>query len=265
MLLEIKNIFSISIIEVVDILIVAIIIYQMYRLLKGTTAIKMLFGIVSIFFIWKIVDLFHMTMLSKVLDQFINVGVIALIIVFQPEIRKFLFMLGTPNYIQKKGINFFKFIKQEENKLDVDCLIKACIKMSKFYTGALIVLTRENSLDEYAVTGEEIDAKMSEELIENIFFKNSPLHDGALIILHHRIEAARCILPVAKDIEISSDLGLRHRSAIGSTSMTDALAIVVSEQTGQISLCQNGQIVRDISPTVLKQLLTEAMTNIKTI
>jgi DNA integrity scanning protein DisA with diadenylate cyclase activity len=135
--------------------------------------------------------------------------------------------------------------------------------MSASRTGALILIARETPLQEFLKTGERIDAMVSRELIENIFFKNSPLHDGALIILNHRLEAARCILPVSKDIDISSDLGLRHRSAIGSTAMTDAVAIVVSEQTGHISLCQSGQIIRDISPIVLKQLLTEAMTNVK--
>ena len=131
--------------------------------------------------------------------------------------------------------------------------------MASSKTGALIIVARTTPLYDYLETGEKIDSLISRELLENIFFKNSPLHDGAVIIKNHRIAAARCILPVSKEENLSSDLGLRHRSAIGSTLLTDALAIVVSEQTGQISLCQQGKITRDISPTVLTQLLQEAL------
>jgi uncharacterized protein (TIGR00159 family) len=249
--------------DLIDIIIVAILLYQFYRLLRGTSAMRIFWGIAIIFLLWRIVTLFHLTMLSKIMSQFISVGVIAMIVVFQPEIRSFLFFLGNTQFFRFLSGKLSRKLNKEEFEGEIDSVVRACKRMSASHTGALILMARETPLQEYLKTGERIDAVVSRELIENIFFKNSPLHDGALIILNHRLEAARCILPVSKDISVPGDLGLRHRSAIGATSMTDAIAIVVSEQTGQISLCQNSQITRDISPIVLKQLLIEAMTNVK--
>ncbi|MDR1346765.1 MAG: diadenylate cyclase CdaA [Bacteroidales bacterium] len=255
------NFLKFGLIDLIDIIVVAILLYQFYRLLRGTAAVRIFWGIAVIYLIWKIVTLLHLTMLSKIMSQFISVGVIALIVVFQPEIRSFLFFLGNTRFFRFMSGKLSRKVNQEEFESEIDSVVRACKRMSASRTGALILMARETPLQEYLKTGERIDALVSRELIENIFFKNSPLHDGALIICNHRLEAARCILPVSKDSKISGDLGLRHRSAIGSTATTDAIAIVVSEQTGQISLCQEGQIIRDISPTVLKQLLAETMTN----
>ena len=245
--------------DAVDILLVAILMYWLYKLLRGTGAVKIFFSIFLIFLIWMIARYFHLTMFSDILGKLFSVGLVALIVVYQPEIRKFL------TYIA--NTHFTKFIEKRRNKdlsaedyaEDIDSIVRACKRMASSKTGALIIIARATPLYDYLQTGEKIDSLISRELIENIFFKNSPLHDGAVIIKDHRIAAARCILPVSKAEDLPTDLGLRHRSAIGSTQFTDALAMVVSEQTGQISLCQQGQITRDISPTVLTQMLKEAL------
>ncbi len=245
--------------DAIDILLIAILLYALYRLLRGTGAVKIFFGIFIVFIIWTVARYFHLTMFADVLGKIFSVGLIALIVIYQPEIRKFLTFIG--------NTRFTKFIENRRNKQlssedyaeDIDSIVRACKRMANSKTGALIVVARATPLYDYLETGEKIDALISRELLENIFFKNSPLHDGAVIIKNHRIAAARCILPVSKDDSLPTDLGLRHRSAIGSTQLTDALAIVVSEQTGQISLCQQGELTRDISPTVLTQMLQEAL------
>jgi len=245
--------------DAVDILLVAILMYWLYRLLRGTGAVKVFFGIFIVFIIWTVARYFHLTMFADILGKIFSVGLVALIVIYQPEIRKFLTYIG--------NTRFTKFIENRRNKQlsaedyaeDIDSIVRACKRMASSKTGALIVVARTTPLYDYLQTGEKIDSLISRELLENIFFKNSPLHDGAVIIKDHRIAAARCILPVSKEDDLPTDLGLRHRSAIGSTQFTDALAIVVSEQTGQISLCEQGKLTRDISPTVLNQMLQEAM------
>lgn len=245
--------------DAVDILLVAILMYWLYRLLRGTGAVKVFFAIFIVFIIWTVARYFHLTMFADILGKLFSVGLVALIVIYQPEIRKFLTYIG--------NTHFTKFIEKRRNKNlsaedyaeDIDSIVRACKRMASSKTGALIIIARATPLYDYLQTGEKIDSLISRELLENIFFKNSPLHDGAVIIKEHRIAAARCILPVSKDENLPTDLGLRHRSAIGSTQFTDALAIVVSEQTGQISLCEQGKITRDISPTVLNQMLQEAL------
>ena len=251
------NFIQFRITDLIDILLVAFILYELYYLLKGTTALKIFWGIALVFLAFLASSLLHFTLFSKIIGQVISVGVIALIVVFQPEIRSFLLYIGNRHFF--KVLNG-KFIRKDDPRQfveDIDAIVRASKRMASSQTGALIVITKNAPLEDAISTGEEIDARISRELIENIFFKNSPLHDGAIIIKEHRITAARCILPVSKSDNISSDLGLRHRSAVGITSLTDALAIVVSEQTGAISLCKEGVISRDISPIVLKQMLTD--------
>lgn len=245
--------------DIIDILLLTVILYQMYRLLKGTAAVRLLWTIIILCLLWKLFGALHLNMMSALLGQFISVGVLAVIVVFQPEIRKFMLLLGNTHYIQ-----WFsgRFRKQETSLLtteEINTLIRACRRMSNSKTGALIVIERDTPLDEIIDTGDKLDALISRELIENIFFKNSPLHDGALIIKKHRIIAARCILPVSNREDISPDLGLRHRSAIGVTTLTDALAIVVSEQTGNLSLCRKADIIHDISPLVLEKTLNDIL------
>lgn len=257
MFLFIFDFIKIKAIDIVDILLVAVLVYQLYRLLKGTAAMKIFLGIISVFFMWKAVDLLEMELLSEILNQFISVGVIALLVVFQPEIRKFLLMLGTPNFIKKRKFLFWNIFDQERDNLNIDSIVEACRKMSTNLTGALIVIARENDLSEYIDTGEIIDAKVSTELIENIFYKNSPLHDGAMIIINSRIKAARCILPISANPNLPPELGLRHRSALGLAEQNDAISIIVSEQTGYVSICMDGNLKRNLKPSQLKSILLQ--------
>ena len=255
---------SFGIADVIDILIFAVILYQLFILLRGTAAIRIFWTIVILFLAWKLLSAAHLNLVSAILGQVISVGVIALIVVFQPEIRKFLLLLGNTRLIKLFSGRFHK--KQgsfQVNDAEINLVVRACRRMSDSKTGALIVFEKDTPLDETIATGERLDAVISRELIENIFFKNSPLHDGALIIKHHRIMAARCILPVSDREDISPDLGLRHRSVIGATVLSDAIVVVVSEQTGKISLCQKGNITVGISPVVLETMLKGIFLNEK--
>ncbi len=250
---------KLSLLDTIDILLVAYLFYELYKLIKGTAAINIFIGIIAIYLMWKLVRALEMALLSEILGQFISVGVIALIVVFQPEIRRFLLLLGTPRFIQNKPkrFMFWKINMINENLLSIDPILQACQRMSISRTGALIVIARKNELQTFVNTGVLIDASISTPLIENIFYKNSPLHDGALIIIDNKIKAARCILPVSGNRNISDELGLRHRSAIGITEQSDAITIIVSEQTGMISYCKMGQLTTDVQPAQLKTLLEE--------
>lgn len=256
--LGILDFIHLKITDIIDILLVGFLLLQLYRWTKGTAAMRILIGLSLIYALWKIVSAFQMMLLSKIIGEFISVGMIALIVVFQPEIRDFLLMVGNNKFFKKvfkfKLIKLFREVPQE---LDISSIIKACRHMAHYKTGALIIIAKDNALEDFVKTGEVIDAKISRELIENIFFKNSPLHDGALLVIDYRLKAARCILPVSKNEHLSSDLGLRHRSAIGISEATDAIAIVVSEQTGQISVAIEGHLQRDLSPSLLEQILIE--------
>ena len=251
---------SFRIVDVLDILIVAILLFELYKLTKGTAAVKIFWVLALLFVIWEVVSYFHFTMLSSLMGEIMNVGVLAIIILFQPEIRKFLLYIG-----DGRLVHFFsdRFAKQPKNSAyidEIEAVKSACRHMSATMTGALIIFARQTPLDEFLNTGEVIDAKPSAELLENIFFKNSPLHDGAVIIKNHRIAAARCILPVSKNRDLPQEVGLRHRSALGATEFTDAIAVVVSEQTGNISICRNGTLTRDLTSSSLRQMLEEILT-----
>ncbi|MBQ6155333.1 MAG: diadenylate cyclase CdaA [Bacteroidales bacterium] len=251
---------SFRIVDVLDILIVTILLFELYRLTKGTAAVKIFWVLALLFVIWEVVSYFHFTMLSALMGEIMNVGVLAVIILFQPEIRKFLLYIG-----DGRVVHFFsdRFSKQNKNSAyidEIEAVKSACRHMSATMTGALIIFARKTPLDEFLNTGEVIDAKPSAELLENIFFKNSPLHDGAVIIKDHRIAAARCILPVSKNRDLPQEVGLRHRSALGATEFTDAIAVVVSEQTGNISICRDGQLTRDYTSSTLRQALEEMLT-----
>lgn len=250
---------GLRLLDVIDIILVALLLYELYSLVKGTAAINILLGIIAIFLVWRLVRILEMELLSEILGAFISVGFIALIVVFQPEIRKFLLLLGTPSFIRKKNNRFlFWRIKYDsDDVLSIDPIVQACHKMANTKTGALIVIGKVNELNDITETGELLEARISEQLLENIFFKNSPLHDGAVIIMNNRIRAASCILPVSKNDTLPSQVGLRHRAAVGITEKSDAVALVVSEQTGQISWCKAGQLNADIQPARLKTLLEE--------
>ncbi len=255
--LIITGFIDIRLADAVDILLVAFILYELYNLLKGTAAINIFIGILAIFLLWRLVNLLQMELLTEILGAFISVGFIALIVVFQPEIRQFLLLIGTPRFMAKVreriwflNINFSKPII-----LDVDEIVTACRKMSANKTGALIILAKANELRQYVETGQIIDAQISNELLMNIFFRNSPLHDGAVIIINNKIKSARCILPVSGNKKISVALGLRHRAAVGVTERTDAIAVVVSEETGEVSYVKKGVIVQSVNISHLKNFL----------
>lgn len=254
---------KISISDVIDILLVAYLIYVIYQLVKGTVAINIFVGLVSIYFIWKLVGMLQMRMLNEILGQFISVGVIALIIVFQQEIRSFLLILGKFSFGRRwSGNSFFRKIGNSTNEeLDIDAIIEACINMSETFTGALIVIARENELSEIIESGEYIGARISSPLIESIFYKNNPLHDGAMIIRHNKIASARCVLPVTKRLDFPGDYGLRHRAAMGLSESTDAFTIIVSEQTGRFAYTDKGELFTKVSPSDLKQKLVEEFGN----
>ncbi len=250
------NFLKIGFADVVDILLVATLFYLLYRLIKGTAAFNIFAGLLLLYIAWKLVVLMNMELISELFGQFISVGFIALIIVFQPEIRQFLLFVGSKNPFKKATILVWKERNRNSNIPDIEVIVNSCVSMAASYTGALIILTKENHLDEFIQTGELINARTSQELIETIFFKNTPLHDGALIIHRKQMVAARCILPVTKK-EVDSDMGLRHRSAMGITEETDCIAIVVSEQTGNISYCMDGKITRKVSAKGLTQFLEQ--------
>lgn len=231
--------------DFIDVFLVALLLYYIYKLVKGTVAINIFIGILIIYSVWKLTDFLNMEMLHNIFDGFMKVGIIALIVVFQPEIRKFLLMVGSTNLSGKrKFLSKMKFLKNEtETETDVDAIIAACNKMGASQTGALIVLEHNNNLDFLTSTGDEMNIGVTQPIIESIFFKNSPLHDGAIIIENNVVKATRVILPVNNEKNIPQRFGLRHRAAIGITEKTDALAIVVSEETGQISYIKNGEFV----------------------
>jgi len=234
-----------GIIDFIDVFLVAILLYYIYKLVKGTVAINIFIGIIVIYAVWKLTDFLKMSMLHNIFDGFMKVGIIALIVVFQPEIRKFLLMVGSTNLGRKgKFFSRMKFLKTEiESETNVDAIITACSKMGATLTGALIVLERNNNLDFLISTGDDMNINVTQPIIESIFFKNSPLHDGAIIIANNVVKATRVILPVNNEKKIPERFGLRHRAAIGITEKTDALAIVVSEESGQISYIKNGEFI----------------------
>ncbi|MFY0630698.1 MAG: diadenylate cyclase CdaA [Flavobacteriaceae bacterium] len=231
-----------SFLDVLDILLVAILLYYIYKLLKGTVAINIFIGIAFIFLIWKMTQILKMEMLSNILGYLLSGGVIALIIVFQQEIRKFLLMIGTTNFSSRRNfLNQLKFLKSEiGSETDVEILLNACKKLSKTKTGALIVLEKTNSLDFLINTGDRMNAELNEVLLESIFYKNSPLHDGATILRDNFVVATRVILPVSDNTKIPARFGLRHRAAIGVSEKTDATCLLVSEETGEISYIKDG-------------------------
>jgi uncharacterized protein (TIGR00159 family) len=251
------GLFSLRIVDVIDILLFAVLLYEIYNLVKGTAGIRIFIGIIAVYIIWRVVKALQMQLLTEILGQFISVGVIALIVVFQPEIRQFLLMVGNARLIrnQSKRFLFWRFKINNPVNLNIDNIVKACQKMAVTKTGALIVITQQNELNQYVATGQSIDAKISDVLLETIFFKNSPLHDGAVVVSGNNIRAARCILPVSNKDNIPKHMGLRHRAAVGLTEKSDAIAIVVSEERGRISYSLEGMLMENVTPSELSTFL----------
>lgn len=234
-----------TVIDIVDVLLVALLLYYVYKLVKGTVAINIFIGIVIVYFIYLLTEALQMKMLSKILGGFMSVGLIALIVVFQQEIRKFLLMVGSTNFSKRrKFLGRFNFLKTEsDTETDVEAVMSACNKMSASKTGALIVFECNNNLDFLVNTGDAMNIKITQPIIESIFFKNSPLHDGAIIVSENIVKATRVILPVSNEKNLPQRFGLRHRAAVGITEKTDAVALVVSEETGQISYFKDGEFI----------------------
>lgn len=252
--------FEFGIKDIIDIFLVALMLYYIYRLMKESRSLNIFSGIMVFIVIWLFVSkILSMRLLGSILDKLVSVGVLALIILFQEEIRKFLYSLGGHGRIKRLTRYFMPANKNEEDKETILPLVMACMNMARGKVGALIVIERGAPLNDIADTGERIDARISQRLIENIFFKNSPLHDGALLISKKRIKAAGCILPVSHNNDIPKSLGLRHRSALGISQSSDALAIVVSEETGNISVAIKGEFKLRLSAEELERVLAYEM------
>lgn len=253
---------SFGIEDAIDILLVALVLYYTYRFMRESRTLNIFVGILAFIVTWLFVSrVLEMRLLGAILDQFVGVGALAIIVLFQEEIRKFLYSLGEHNKL-RKVVSWFTVRKDEKSVTPREAImpiVMACINMARTKCGALIVIERTTPLDDITATGDTVDAQINQRLIENIFFKNSPLHDGAMVISHRRIKAAGCILPVSHDLDIPRELGLRHRAAMGISQASDAVAIVVSEETGRISVAIKGQFRLRLSAENLEALLTEEL------
>ena len=252
----------ISIKDIIDILLVATLLFYLYRTMKDSGSLNIFLGVLSFVITWVVLyKILDMQLIGTLMDKFIDIGLFIIVILFQDQIRRFLMEIGS-----RKGL---RFITKLWHKSDAKAhkqkwvmpVVYACMSMSKSKTGALIVVRQQIPLDDYEKTGDVIDANLNNRLIENIFFKNSPLHDGALIIDGNKMKAAGCILPVSHDTDLPRYLGLRHRSALGISQATDAIAIVVSEETGSISYAHRGELHLKLSSTELEQALSELSVN----
>lgn len=245
-------------IDFIDIFFVALIMFGLYRMTRGTNAPYIVSGIIVIYIVWVVVRALNMELLSSILGQIVSVGVLAIIIVFQPELRHFLQMIG----MRRKGFNFINriFNTHDFTGPNLTPIISACTDMSESKTGALIVLAQESDLRDIIDGGIRLDAQLSQPLLENIFFKNAPLHDGAAVVMNNRIVAAKCILPVTQS-NVPKSYGTRHRAAIGITETSDAIVVVVSEETGGISVAFGGKIERNIAPRNLAQAISRHFVN----
>ncbi|HKM92395.1 MAG TPA: diadenylate cyclase CdaA [Prolixibacteraceae bacterium] len=249
---------TIRILDVIDILLVAYLIYRLYLAIKGTAAFNIFLGIFFFYISWIVVKGLNMELMGNIMGQVIAAGVVALVVVFQQEIRKFFLLIGTKYNLMNKGFAFESLFNNTNNIISnekVKKIVSACEIMSKSKIGALIVLTNKAELREYIETGELIDSEISVALIETIFFKNSPLHDGAMIIQGDTIKAARCILPVSNKKIKNEKLGLRHRAALGMSQATDAQILIVSEETGKISYAFDGKLKEDVKIIELPKLI----------
>lgn len=246
--------------DIVDILIVALLLFYLYRLMKNSGTLSLFYGVLAFIVLWVVCyEIFGMRLTGTIVDKFMSIGLIVLVILFQDQIKRFLIDIGGPGKF-KHFTRIFRHEKNDDNRhAEVMAVVYACMSMAKSKTGALIVFQRKVPLGDYEKTGDEIDADINARLIENIFFKNSPLHDGAMIIAGNRIAAVGCILPVSHDMNIPKNLGLRHRAALGMSQVTDAVCVIVSEETGGISVAQSGSIKVKISVTELEHILSTAL------
>ena len=248
--------------DIIDIILVALLLYYIYRLMKESRSLNVFIGIMVFIVVWLFVSyVLEMKLLGSILDKLVSVGVLALIILFQEEIRKFLYNLGAHQRFRSISKLFVSKGEkpEQEDKETIMPIVLACMSMSKGKVGALIVIERVTPLDDIVETGDVIDASINQRLIENVFFKNSPLHDGAMVVSKKRIKAAGCILPVSHSLDIPKELGLRHRAAMGISQASDAIAVVVSEETGRISVAVKGEFRLRLSAEELESILAKEM------
>ena len=255
--------FEFGIKDIIDILLVALMLYYIYRLMKESRSLNVFIGIIVFILVWLFVSqVLEMRLLGAIMDKLVSVGVIGIIVLFQKEIRRFLYSLGAQQRFKSMARFFSWGGKSKETTIDKEKImpiVLACMDMSRSKVGALIVIERGLRLDDIAETGDIIDARINQRLIENIFFKNSPLHDGAMIISGKRIRAAGCILPVSHNHDIPKELGLRHRAALGISQDSDCIAVVVSEETGGIAVAINGVFQLRLSAEKLENILSKEM------
>ena len=254
---------SFGIKDAIDIVLVALVLYYTYRFMRESRTLNVFVGILAFIVVWLLVSrVLEMRLTGAIFDQFVSVGALAIIVLFQEEIRKFLYSLGEHNKLHRV-VRWFSSRRETDGKgmgrEAIMPVVLACINMARSKCGALIVIERTTPLDDIVATGDHVDANINQRLIENIFFKNSPLHDGAMVISKQRIKAAGCILPVSHDLNIPRELGLRHRAAMGISQASDAIAIVVSEETGRISAAIKGQFRLRLSAENLEAILTEEL------
>jgi uncharacterized protein (TIGR00159 family) len=249
---------SFSIKDALDIILFAILLYYVYKVMKESGTINIFYGVMAFIVVWVIASpIAEMRLIGTILDKFMSIGLLILVILFQEQIKRFLVDLGS----HRRWRFLRKLFRHHKEEIDAESrnwimpIVYSCMNMAKSKTGALIVIEQSVALDNYARTGDIINANINTRLIENIFFKNSPLHDGALIIARNRLEAAGCILPVSHDSDVPRALGLRHRSALGIAQATDAVAVVVSEETGNISLAHRGRLYTRLTTTELEHRL----------
>ncbi len=246
--------------DIVDILIVALMLFYLYRLMRSSGTLSLFYGVLAFIVIWVIsFEIFDLRLTGTIVDKFMSIGLIVLVILFQDQIKRFLTDIGS----RGRWETFTRFFRHEKNDgerehAEVMSVVYACMSMSKSKTGALIVFQRKVPLTDYEKTGDIIDADINVRLIENIFFKNSPLHDGAMIIAGHRIKSVGCILPVSHDMNIPKNFGLRHRAALGMSQVTDAICVIVSEETGNISVARDGSLEVKVSAIDLEHILSSA-------
>lgn len=253
---------SFGIKDIIDILLIALLLFYIYRMMKNSGTLSLFYGVLIFFVLWVLAsEIFDMRLTGSILDKFMSIGLIILVIIFQDQIKRFLIELGS-----RGRLSFFKRLfkhdkTSEEDHSRIMAVVYACMSMSKSKTGALIVFQRKVPLTDYEKTGDIIDADINVRLIENIFFKNSPLHDGAMIVSDNRIKSVGCILPVSHDMDIPKNLGLRHRAALGMSQVTDAVCVIVSEETGGISVAKDGSITVKVSVPDLEHILSSSLSN----
>ena len=249
---------ELNFVDVIDILLVAFILFQLYRLVRGSLAFTIFIGLLVIYVLSLIAEALELQLISEIFGAFINVGVIAVLIVFQPEIRRFLLYVGRSSDFRK--VNFWRALSLKKyNQKEVNELTEGIMSLSLSKTGALIVIPQTSQLRFYQNTGITVNAAITKDIIESIFFKNSPLHDGALIIAEHKVAAAKCVLPLSDNPDLPVKLGLRHRSGVGITEQSDATCIIVSEENGEISYAREGRLYQNIRKDELQKLIARSL------